>query len=190
MTKKKKASVKNPKVFEIKISLQDTSPLVWRKILVHDFVELADLHMLIQITMGWGNSHLFAFEINGKSYTEGETADELGDAIDYEGVQLKDVLGDVKKFLYTYDFGDDWVHDIEICQVLEHDPRMRYPICIDGQNACPPENCGGAGGFEELKETLAGKDSEEKDDLLEFVGGHFNPHSFDTNFVNKYFLWS
>lgn len=67
--------------------------------------------------------------------------------------------------------------------------RLNYPICVGGENACPPEDCGGIHGFEELKKTLTGKDSEEKDEMLAWMGGFYNPKTFDPNFVNKHFLW-
>lgn len=107
-----------------------------------------------------------------------------------DGLQLCDVLGDTKKFIYNYDFGDSWAHEIKISKILDHDPRMNYPACIAGENACPPEDCGGIPGFEDLKSTLAGKESEEKDELLTWLGGFYNPATFDPNFVNKYFLWN
>jgi hypothetical protein len=189
MAKKKTISNKTPKVFELTITLQDTSPLVWRKILTHEFIALDELHMLIQITMGWENSHLFDFRINKKIYADRESALEMN-TLPMDGLQLCDVLGDTKKFIYTYDFGDGWVHEIKVSKTLDHDPRMNYPACIGGENACPPEDCGGIPGFEDLKSTLAGKESQEKDELLTWLGGFYNPTTFDPNFVNKYLLWT
>lgn len=190
MAKKKlKAIPKNPKVYEFTITLKNTSPRVWRKILAHEFIELTELHMLIQMSMGWHNSHLYSFDINGKSYSDAESAEEM-DMTSTDGLLLCEILGSTKKFSYTYDFGDDWVHDIEISKVLDHDQRINYPVCIDGENACPPEDCGGAHGFEELKKTLSGKESEQKDEMLTWVGGFYNPKTFDPNFVNKHFFWA
>lgn len=189
MQKKKMSSQKISRVLELKITLQDTSPAVWRKVLVHDLIELDDLHMLIQIAMGWENSHLYDFKINKKTYTDRESATEIN-ALVADGLQLCDVLGETKKFSYTYDFGDGWHHEVTVSKVLEHDPRMKYPVCIAGEYACPPEDCGGAPGFEELKETLAEEDSDGKDELLTWLGGFYNPNTFDPNFVNKHFLWS
>ena len=186
---KKVAKKRIPKVYELKISLDDTNPEVWRKVLVHEIIELYELHMLIQLVMGWDNTHLFSFKIDGKFYSDEESAFELKNTFDCEGLELRDVLGDCKSFAYIYDFGDGWEHKIEITQVLEDDLRVRYPICIGGENACPPEDCGGPHRFEMLKATLAGKDNEEKDELLSWVGGYYNPFSFDANFVNRFFLW-
>lgn len=191
MAKKKVVTKKkNPKVYEFTVSLVKTTPQVWRKVLAHEFIELGELHMIIQMSMGWQASHLYSFLINGKTYCgHAETAEDIG-AEETEGVLLCDVLGTTKVFQYTYDFGDNWVHYIEIKQVLEHDPRINYPACIDGENACPPEDCGGPHGFEELKKVLAGPASEEKDEMLTWVGGFYNPTTFDPNFVNQHLLWA
>lgn len=110
--------------------------------------------------------------------------------IDAESTLLCDVIAKSKKFLYTYDFGDNWLHEVEITKTLDHDPRMKYPVCTAGENACPPEDCGGVSGFEDLKSTLAGLDSEEKNEILSWLGGFYNPHTFDPNFINKHFLWA
>jgi hypothetical protein len=190
MAKKPKVS-KKPKlnrVFEFKVSLVGTKPLVWRSFLAHEIIHLDELHMLIQVGVGWEAKHLYQFHINGVTYSAGE---DLGENVQpAEGVLLSDVLGSKKKFTYTYDFGDDWEHDVEIVRALEHDSRVRYPICTGGENACPPEDCGGIHGFEELKKKIAGKDSEEKAEMLGWLGGYYNPITFDPNFVNRHFLWA
>lgn len=186
---KKKKNVKSkPKVYEFSISLAETSPKVWRKVLAHEFIELNELHLLIQMAMGWEDYHLYSFFINDKHYTDEESALELNHC-ESDGVLLCDILADTKNFTYTYDFGDDWKHEIEITNILEDDPRMKYPVCIDGENACPPEDCGGPYRFEELKKIIAGKESEEKNEVLTWLGGFYNPKTFDPNFVNKHFFW-
>lgn len=185
----KNTKTKKPKVYEFTVSLMETTPVVWRKFLAHEIIELEDLHMLIQITMGWNDAHLFGFEIDGKFYSDSESAIEMDNTIDVFGLELRDVLNDTKKFKYTYDFGDGWRHQVEITNVLDHDPRMNYPVCIGGENACPPEDCGGSYGFERLKSILVGKDGDDKDEMLTWLGGFYNPYTFDPNFVNKNFLW-
>ena len=184
---KKTTSKKKPKVYEFTVTLVDTEPAVWRKFLAHEFIELTELHLLIQAVMGWSNSHGYQFEIGDEDYTD--THGEETEKTDINGLELRDVLRKEKVFQYIYDFGDYWEHEVKITKVLEDDSRMTYPVCIGGENACPPENCGGTGGFEGLKETLAGPDSPEKDEMLSFVGGFYNPKTFDPNFVNKNSLW-
>jgi hypothetical protein len=189
MAKKKKVVTRyKPKVYEFTISLAETKPVVWRKVLAHDFIHLNELHLLIQMAMGWNNVHLYTFEINGKTYSDEESATEM-DYLLADGTELRHVLGTTKKFIYHYDFGDDWIHEIEITEVLEDDPKMNYPVCIAGENACPPEDCGGPHSFENLKKVIAGKNSQEKDELLSWLGGFYNPKTFDPNFVNKFLFW-
>lgn len=188
--KKNMKTKEPPKILELKISLLHTSPLVWRKFLVHDFIELEELNLLIQICMGWENCHLHDFVINKKTYSDSETAIECIGTLSNEGVKLCDVLGDSKKFIYTYDFGDGWKHEVKISKVLEYDPDKNYPVCIGGENACPPEDCGGIYGFEELKSILAGKNTARKKELLAWLGGFYDPTTFDPNIINRYFLWN
>lgn len=177
----RKTKRKIPKVYEFTVTLEGTQPTIWRKFLAHEFILLGELHMLIQMTMGWKNSHLFSFEIDGKTISDDDP--EMDN-------ELSTILGEQKIFTYTYDFGDDWKHRVEVTNVLDDDPRLNYPICIGGENACPPEDCGGTFGFEELKEKLAGPEGEERDEVLEWLGGYYNPLTFDPNFVNSYLLWN
>lgn len=185
---KRKSLKPKPIVYDITITLAETSPKVWRKVLVHDFIELNELHILIQMAMGWKNYHLFSFEINGRTYSDAETALEMS-YLDASEALLCDVIGTAKKFSYTYDFGDNWHHEIEVTNKLKHDPRFKYPACIGGENACPPEGCGGPHGFDKLKQTLLDKESEERDELLTWLGGFYDPRTFDPNFVNNHFFW-
>lgn len=189
MAKLRSVKRSSPKVYEFTVSLVGTSPMVWRRFLAHEIINLDELHMLIQMTMGWDASHLYEFQIEKKKYASSEHADDP-EAESAEDFALKDVVEGARKFSYLYDFGDRWIHEIEITNVLEHDPTRIYPVCVAGENACPPENCGGPLGFEELKEVLSGKASEEKADCLEGLGGFYYPFSFDPNFVNRYLLWA
>ncbi len=85
---------------------------------------------------------------------------------------------------YDYDFGDGWSHELRIEKRLAADPRLSYPLCIGGARACPPEDCGGTHGYERLLEALADSDDAEHDDMLRWLGGHFDPESFDVNRTN------
>ena len=189
MAKKKKAPRAPPRVYEFTISLEDTSPLVWRRCLAHEIINLDELHMLIQMTMGWEAKHLYEFEIGDQIYTSPENADE-SHSENAEDFLLQDVLEDHREFTYAYDFGDGWQHKVKITNIFEHDTRLKYPLCTGGENACPPEDCGGPGGFEDLKKILSGKDCDEKSELMNWVGGFFNPTTFDPNFVNRFLLWA
>lgn len=188
----KKKTRKIPKVYELTITLQHVTPAVWRKVLVHEFVELTELHNLIQMAMGWEARHLFSFSIDGQGYTDSEMAREMN-MLGADGVLLSDAIGESKNLSYTYDFGDGWKHAIEITDTLEHEPHRHYPACIGGQNACPPEDCGGPPGFQDLKNALAGAismDGRSREKVLEWLGGFYDPTTFDPNFVNRFLLWA
>lgn len=188
MAKSNISDLQFPKVYELTVSLNDTVPFVTRKFLVHEIIHLDELHMVLQLTMGWNDVHSYQFTFAEKSYAPADFAADTGMLSDEE-VTLQDALGSLKEFEYVYDHGDYWEHTIKISKVLEHDPRLTYPACVGGENACPPEDCGGLAGFENLKDVLAGKESPEKDELLKWVGGFYNPTTFDPNFVNQYLLW-
>lgn len=192
MAKLKSVKRAYPKVYEFTVTLAGTSPMIWRRFLAHEIIHLDELHMLIQMTMGWEASHLYEFTFGNKTYAASIHADDSGaeNAENAEDVSLRDALGDSRKFSYLYDFGDGWHHEVEITNTFDHDPARKYPVCVAGENACPPEDCGGPPGFEELKEILAGEDSEEKAERLEWLGGFYNPFSFDPNFVNRFLLWA
>lgn len=186
MKKSKKGSI--PKVFEFKVTLLNVNPPVTRIFLAHEFIQLNELHDLIQFTMGWENKHLYKFQINNESF--GADEEKIGDEpSELESIELNRVLGEATKFFYDYDFGDFWRHEVEIIKIHEHDSNIRYPTCIGGENACPPEDCGGPHGFEELKKTISGKDSKKKKELLEWLGGFYDPSTFDPNLINRYLLW-
>lgn len=181
-----------PRLFEIQISLPETRPMVFRRVLVHDVISLLELHVLIQMVMGWMDYPSFQFQIAGAKFPsiDGIEAKDMEWVFDeLQGILLRDVLGDVKEFSYTYDFGDCWRHQIQILRELKSEPYMNYPACIGGENACPPEDCGGPPGFEQLKEDLESQDLEIRQDALASVGGYYNVTSFDPNFINRLLLW-
>ena len=139
-------------VYFFKITLKDTRPPIWRRIETKD-VTLGKLHELIQTAMGWKNSHLHQFEIGGTRYTDPRVMQDVFDdfgAISYAGVRVSDLVsqhGTKLRIGYEYDFGDGWQHSIVLEKVTAAEPGVRYPRCIDGDRACPPEDVGGAWGF-------------------------------------------
>jgi len=138
--------------------------------------------------MGWDNSHLFEFDING--YRIGEPAIDDHDyndgLIDATTVTLDSIINDTKeKFEYTYDFGDSWEHQIFVEKFLPRDEKTKYPICIDGKLNCPPEDCGGVWGFYDLLETIKNKKHPEHEEMLEWLGGQYDAEHFDKELVNE-----
>jgi len=165
-------------IYQLKITLKDIRPPIWRRVQVPSDITLDQLHWVIQISMGWTNSHLHSFTIQGIDYGEPTPEfgfDEMG-LQNEEPVKLSQVIrGEKFKFLYLYDFGDSWEHEILVEKVLEADPEINYPICIKGKRACPPEDCGGAWGYGSFLEAIQDPSHPEHEEMLEWVGGEFDP---------------
>jgi hypothetical protein len=179
------AKAKGPGVvYQLKITLRDIKPPVWRRVQVKDCT-LSQLHDLIQTCMGWDSYHLHAFEIGGEQYSEPDP-DGMMETEDERKVQLSQVVaGGIKKFSYTYDFGDNWDHVVQVEKVLNPEPSVRYPRCIAGKRACPPEDCGGPWGYAEFLEVIRDPTHERHEELLEWVGDEFDPEKFDIEAVNE-----
>ncbi len=171
-------------VYQLKVTLKSITPPVWRRVQVQDCT-LAKLHDIFQTCMGWTGSHLHAFEIGGEEYGAPDPTGML-ETEDERKVKLSQfVAGGVKKFTYTYDFGDSWEHVIQVEKTLPAEPGVRYPRCTDGKRACPPEDCGGPWGYGDFLEAIQNPKHEEHEELLEWVGGEFDPEKFDVDAVNK-----
>ena len=176
---------KTKSVYQLKITLKDFRPPIWRRVQVKSDITLGKLHQIIQASMGWTNSHLHGFSIEGVEY--GQPSPELDLEIKNEQkVKLsKVVTGEKKKFFYTYDMGDSWEHEILVEKVLPYDPLVSYPVCLTGKRACPPEDCGGVWGYAEFLEAIQQPDHPEHESMLEWVGGAFDPDAFLLSEVNQ-----
>jgi hypothetical protein len=149
-------------------------------------ITLADLHDLLQLAIGWTDSHLHEFLFRGKRY--GSTDPDVGvtEAIDERKVRLNQLLARVgAKIVYTYDFGDGWEHGIVLEKGLPVEPNMAYPLCTGGRGACPPEDCGGIGGFYNLLEALQNPRHPQHEELLEWVGEEYDPEKFSIEAINR-----
>jgi hypothetical protein len=145
------------------------------------------LHEVIQTVMGWTDTHLYQFSFeDGTSFSDPETFDDppLGEG-DAHAVQLADLgLEQGSAFMYEYDFGDGWEHLITVERIGPVDPKESYPQCVAGERACPPEDCGGPPGYDELLEALADPAHPEHGELKERVPVDFDPEVFDLEHVN------
>lgn len=149
-------------IHQLKITLRYIQPPVWRRVEVPKDITLAKLHRILQVAMGWYDSHLHQF-IVGKTYYGEPSLDELSelDLKDERKVRLGQVLSKPKqRMVYEYDFGDGWEHDIVLEKVLPPDSNTRYPVCLEGAQACPPEDCGGVGGYENFLDAIRDPDHE------------------------------
>jgi Plasmid pRiA4b ORF-3-like protein len=174
-------------VYQLKITLDNIRPPIWRRILAPEDVTLADLHEIIQRAMGWENYHLHMFTIAGQVYGDPED-DETGDigTVNEKRYRLNQLgLREKAKFSYEYDFGDGWEHTILLEKILPADASIRYPVCLTGKRACPLEDVGGAWGYEEFLEILADPKHEEHDHYVEWSGGDFDSEVFDLDEVNQ-----
>ena len=173
------------KVYQIKITLKDIKPPVWRRLQVTSDTVLEKLHAIIQVAMGWSNSHLHQF-IAGDTYYGEPDPDYAGEMENENGVTISQLVsGEGALFHYEYDFGDSWVHEILVEKILPLEKGTQYPVCIKGKRACPPEDVGGVWGYSEFLETITNPKDPEYDDMLEWAGGDFDPEVFDMEEVNK-----
>ncbi len=172
-------------IYQLKITLRESRPPIWRRVLVPGSVNLHKLHQIIQIAMGWTDSHLHQFIIDGEFYAI-PSKEDWEPVSDERKLKLKRVAPTVKrKFVYEYDFGDSWRHEVLVEKILPPTPGEKYPQCIKGKRACPPEDVGGVWGYERFLEALQDADHEEHDSYLEWVGEEFDPEKFDLVEINQ-----
>jgi hypothetical protein len=166
---------------ELTVVLRDTEPVVWRRIVVPASLSLRQLHAVLQTAMGWEDYHLHLFDVGGVLY--GDVEDFPGELGDEETSTVGDAAAVAGEWRYQYDFGDGWDHDIRVGQRLAS-VGTGTPHCVDGARACPPEDCGGTSGYEHLLDVLADPTDPEHAELLEWVGGEFDPDAFDLAATN------
>jgi len=173
-------------IYQIKVTLDDTHPPIWRRILVPDNATLRQLHDILQIVMGWQDEHLHMFTIEGLTY--GDPADdeygELG-TLNEAYYRLSQVIyGERQRLAYEYDFGDSWEHSLLVEKMLPPEEGLHYPLCLKGKRACPPEDVGGVWGYVRFLEAIRDPADDEHEEYMEWVGEEFDPEAFDLAEVN------
>jgi len=175
-------------IYQIKVTLDDSKPPIWRRILVRSDITLGELHDILQaVMMGWADYHLHQF-IVGETYYGVPDPDYEGflEMHDESRVRLNQIVtGEGFKFRYEYDFGDSWLHNLLVEKVLPPESGQQYPVCIKGKGACPPEDVGGIWGYYMFLEAIQDPNHPEHEDYLEWVGGDFDPEAFDLDEVNQ-----
>lgn len=180
----KKNNKESKSLYQIKVTLVGSKPPIWRRLIVKDNTRLDQLHSVLQVAMGWFNSHLHQYRV-GNSYIGIPDQDIDIDVTDEQMVYLQDIISNVKdNFVYEYDFGDGWEHKIVLEKKLPLD-SSESPVVIKGKKACPPEDCGGIWGYSDFLAAIQDPKHEEHEEMLEWVGGEFDPDEFDMNFINK-----
>ena len=174
-------------VYQIKVSLMNLRPPVWRRILVPSSITLEKFHDVLQVSLGWTNSHLHQFVAAGRDYGVPDPDFDFDDSmLDEHGIPLSQLLKKERDWIrYDYDFGDGWEHRIQIEKVLPFDPNIALPKCINGRRACPPEDVGGTWCYQEFLKAIGDPSHPEHAEYLEWIGGTFDPEGFDLDEVNE-----
>jgi hypothetical protein len=174
---------------QLKISLINTKPPIWRRVIVPESMTLAELHWVIQIAMGWENAHLHEFEVGGERYSKLDEFDEDIDtgARDSTAVTLRGLKLNRKGrvFGYTYDFGDNWRHRIVVEELCPAGHQPSLPVCVAGKRACPPEDSGGPGGYVIHLAVASDPDHPYFNDDAGWLDPEFDPEAFEMEPVNR-----
>ena len=174
-------------IYQIKITLKHIRPLIWRRIQIPADIKLGRLHDILQVSMGWEDCHLHQFIVSDTFYGIPDP-DFPGNIRSESNVRLDKIANPGDILIYEYDFGDRWEHEIKVEKILAPEKYQRYPVCLDGKRACPPEDCGGFPGYQHLLRILRNPKHEEYDDMLDWIGEDFDPEAFDLVAINK-ILW-
>lgn len=184
---------KAQEVFQLKISLQYSHPKIWRRVLVPAEMSFLNLHEVIQDSFGWQDYHLFQF-VKGNCFICVPQEDDLfegqNEEIDAKKTKIRDWFLTYGKMTYEYDFGDNWTHSIVLEKSFSRKPNVKYPVCIAGKRACPPEDVGGIGGYSNLLDIMSNPTNEEYEEMCEWATGDpskpFDPEYFCIEDVNTY----
>ena len=176
-------------IYQLNISLRRIKPTIWRQLIAAADTPLDRLHTIFQIAMGWEDCHLHEFDAGGRRYGVPDqqwTGERFSKFLNEKGHTLQDIAaGEGSRFVYTYDFGDDWQHDVLVQTVRKPESGDRFPRCLAGERACPPEDSGGAPGYSELLEALNDPKHDRHEELTEWIGGSFDPEDFDLGRINR-----
>jgi hypothetical protein len=180
-------------IYQLKVVLVGTRPVIWRRLHVPGDANLGWLHAVLQVAMGWTNSHLHHFLTRDARYVERDQIDDLGffhkppDRDEAKAKLAQIAPGEGDHFRYEYDFGDSWLHEITVEKILPPDAAPQtIAVCLAGARACPPEDCGGIAGFARLLKALENPKHPEHLDLLDWYGGPFDAKTFDVAKTNRW----
>ncbi len=176
-------------IYQLKVTLKDSKPPIWRRIHVPGIITLLKLHGALQVVMGWDDNHLHQYIVDGVFYgtrdREFEMIDSGTEIVNERGVKLCQIAPDVgSRFVYEYDFGDGWQHQVVVEKLLPAKPGAAYPVCIAGKRACPPEDVGGVWGYSDFLKVIRDPSHPERDEMLKWAGGDFDPEEFNMEEVN------
>ena len=173
-------------IYQLKITLAEVEPPVWRRVRVRGALRLDRLHAVFQRAMGWQNAHLHEWTVGGRRYGVPEPDEPHYEVADESGLTLRQA-GPIEgvRFEYVYDLGDNWTHEVVVERIDPPDSGSPSAECMAGERACPPEDCGGAGGYERFLDAIRDPRHPEHEDLMAWVGGRFDPEALDLAAVNR-----
>jgi hypothetical protein len=184
----------NGRFYLLKIHLVDIEPVIWRRFVAPASITLDRVHDVIQIVMGWTDSHLHEFIIGKKHYTEYPESKE--DGLECGKYRLGDLIKQKSRtFSYIYDFGDNWQHELILEENRYFNPELRTELaCLEGERSCLPEDVGGVPGYSKFCKALKNPNHEEHERYMELSGGSVDREQFDSDSMNwklmKYLRWS
>ena len=172
-------------IYQLKVRLQGSKPPIWRRILVASDISLSGLHEVLQLTMGWTDSHMHQFECKGQVFGSPSNGFGCLPVADERSTRLDRVLrGEKDALRYEYDFGDSWDHQITLEKILPYNHRMQLPVCIKAKGACPPEDVGGIWGYFAILEVLRDPRHPDHREYGDLYGRDLDPDAFDIDAAN------
>ncbi len=172
-------------VHRLRVTLLDVSPPIWRELRVPSIADLHLLHAVIQVAMGWQDVHLHEWRVGERTYVARDEEDWGEAALDETSVTLSEVAPADAELRYVYDMGDQWEHLVEVQGIDRYDASVVPLACLGGERACPPEDIGGAWGYEHLLDALTDPDDSEHAEVVEIYGDRWDPADFDRQRVNE-----
>jgi hypothetical protein len=171
-------------IYQLKITLRNSKPPIWRRVMVPSKFSLYKLHQVIQIAMGWTNSHLHQFIVDDQYYSIPSPEDSERVIDERRHVLSQIAPREKRKFVYEYDFGDSWEHEIVVEKILPPETGVKYPVCLQGKRASPPEDVGGVWGYETFLAAINDPKHAEHASYLEWIGGKFDAEEFNLDEIN------
>lgn len=178
-------------IYQLKVALKDLQPTIWRRFRVNSSITFHQLHKTLQIIMGWEEYHLYLFDFESFTITRPDPTFPSKSRPELNARREKIVehlTKEGQKVIYVYDFGDDWGHELILEKILPDQPEGQYPVCLEGERHCPPEDCGGVFGYQRILEILASKTHPDYTDTITWLKEGFNPENFDVKEVNEHLL--
>ena len=178
-------------MYELKIVLAEIKPAIWRRLLVRGDTNLELLHAVLQVAMGWTNSHMHQFVVGDQRYADPQSnlESEPGEAPEGDETRtaLMEAMPQAKTwFVYEYDFGDSWTHSIMVEKIHPPAPPPKdFAQCLAGMRAGPPDDCGGPPGYIDFLKAIKNPKHPEHEEMLEWIGGSFNPEACDLEKINQ-----